>query len=132
METDIQIIMHPDCNGEEHIEVFEVLFDINACQYYLIVYVSLQKMLVDYTMSRDSINDLTETGERKILHLCFRNFDTKESIKNHIESILRDRSYLHNEEDYHYVASYLSEELEGVIKFLTGKEETVKNLELLP
>jgi len=124
--------MHPECTDEEHAELFKVSFDVAACQYYLIVYVSLQRMLEDYTMSRDSINDLTETGERKELHLYFRNFDTKESIKNQIESILRDRSYLHNEGDYYYVASYLSEELEGVIKFLTGKNETIKNIELLP
>ena len=131
METQIQIIMHPEWNDEEH-ELFKVSFNIAACQYYLIVYVSLQEMLEACTMSRDSVNDLTATDERKRIYLCFRNFDTKESIKNQIERVLRNLRYLRNEEDYHYVASYLSEELERTIKFLTGKEETIKNLELLP
>ena len=132
MRTQIQIIMHSNCNGEEPIEVFRIAFDIDACQYYLVAYISLQEMLLEYTISRDSINDLTETGDRKILDLYFRNNDTIESMKEHIEDVLRNANYLLDDENYHYVAKYLSDELEGTIKFLTGKEETIKTLELLP
>lgn len=132
MRTQIQIIMRTNCNGEEPIEVFRIMFDIDACEYYLIAYISLQEMLQDYTMSRDSINDLTATGDRKTLNLFFHSSDTKETIREYIENVLRDCNYLHDEENYFYVASYLSEELEGVIKFLTGRNETIKTLELLP
>lgn len=132
MHTQIQIIMHPNCNEEEHVEVFKIAFDIKACQYYLVAYISLQEMLQDYTMFRDSINDLTATGDRKILNLYFYSSDTKEIIRKHIEDVLRSCNYLHSEENYFYVAKYLSDELEGTIKFLTDRNETIKTLELLP
>jgi len=132
MRTQIQIIIYPNYNEEEGIEVFRIMFDINACEYYLTTHISLQKMLEDCIMSRNSINDLTETGDRKTLHLYFYNNDTRESIKGHIEDVLRDANYLLDDENYHYVASYLSEELEGTIKFLTSRDETIKTLELLP
>lgn len=130
MQVIIRTAIHTD--SEEHIEIFKIYFDINELQYCLIMYVPLEEMLQGYTISRDSINDLTATGSRKILYFYFYNNDTIESIKEHIENALRNANYLHDEENYHYVAQYLSEELKNTIAFITGRNKDSRSLELLP
>lgn len=132
MQVSIQTIMLYDSNGEEDVELFKICFDINELLYYLVMYISLEEMLQDCIISRDSILDLTETGSRKILYLYFHNNDTRESIKAHIEDVLRNANYLRDDENYHYVAKYLSEELDTTVGFLTNRNEYNESLELLP